>query len=37
MYKKVIVHAGDGGFGGPLIIAPDEKKNVIEKRIKQKE
>ena len=29
MYKKVIVHAGDGGFGGPLIIAPDEKKNVI--------
>ena len=29
MYKKVIVHAGDGGFGGPLVIAPDEKKNVI--------
>ena len=29
MYKKVIVHAGDGGFGGPLIIAPDGKKNVI--------
>lgn len=29
MYKKVIVHAGDGGFGGPLVIAPDDKKNVI--------
>jgi PTS system glucitol/sorbitol-specific IIB component len=29
MYKKAIVHAGDGGFGGPLIISPDERKNVI--------
>ena len=28
-YKSVIVSAGSGGFGGPLTLTPDEKKNKI--------
>ena len=28
-YKSVIVSAGSGGFGGPLTLTPDEKRNKI--------
>lgn len=28
-YRAVIVHKGEGGFGGPLIIRPDEKRNKV--------
>ena len=28
-YQAAIVHAGAGGFGGPLIISPNEKQNKI--------
>ena len=28
-YKSVIVSAGSGGFGGPLALTPDEKRNKI--------
>ena len=28
-YKSVVVSAGSGGFGGPLTLTPDEKKNKI--------
>lgn len=28
-YKSVVVSAGSGGFGGPLKLSPDEKKNKI--------
>ncbi len=28
-YKSVVVSAGSGGFGGPLTLLPDEKKNKI--------
>ena len=28
-YKSVVVSAGSGGFGGPLTLVPDEKKNKI--------
>ncbi|WP_434578000.1 PTS glucitol/sorbitol transporter subunit IIB [Thermoanaerobacterium thermosaccharolyticum] len=28
-YKSVKVFAGHGGFGGPLVIVPDEKKNKV--------
>lgn len=29
MFKKAIVHAGHGGFGGPLVLVPTEEKNTI--------
>ena len=29
MFKKAIVHAGHGGFGGPLVLVPTEEKNII--------
>ena len=29
VYKKVKISAGPGGWGGPLIITPDEQKNKI--------
>lgn len=25
-YKSIIVNAGQGGFGGPLVISPTEEK-----------
>ena len=28
-YKDVIVNAGAGGFGGPLVLKPDDKKNKV--------
>ena len=28
-YKSVVVSAGSGGFGGPLTLTPDEKRNKI--------
>ncbi|MCP2238905.1 sorbitol-specific phosphotransferase system component IIBC [Thermoanaerobacterium thermosaccharolyticum] len=28
-YKSVKVFAGHGGFGGPLVIVPNEKKNKV--------
>ncbi|OXS78654.1 PTS glucitol/sorbitol transporter subunit IIB [Domibacillus enclensis] len=28
-YQSIIVHAGPGGFGGPLVITPDANKNKI--------
>lgn len=28
-YNSVIVHAGPGGFGGPLVITPDEQRNKL--------
>lgn len=28
-YRSVIVSKGPGGFGGPLVITPDEQKNKI--------
>lgn len=28
-YKAVVVKAGSGGFGGPLTLIPDAKKNKI--------
>ena len=27
IYKKVIISPGPGGWGGPLIISPNEKRN----------
>ena len=32
-YKSVIVSAGSGGFGSPLTLTPDEKKNKIVNNI----
>lgn len=29
MFKKAIVYAGHGGFGGPLVLTPTEEKNII--------
>lgn len=28
-YQSIIVHAGPGGFGGPLVITPTEEKNKV--------
>ncbi|VBB09503.1 Hypothetical protein LUCI_4798 [Lucifera butyrica] len=28
-YQSVIIHAGKGGFGGPLVIIPDDVKNKV--------
>ncbi|MBQ3337829.1 MAG: PTS sorbitol transporter subunit IIB, partial [Selenomonadaceae bacterium] len=28
-YKAVVVKAGSGGFGGPLTLVPDAKKNKV--------